>query len=111
MLRRLINPKFAAEVGLHNPPRSFFERLFRFSLYYITIVGIVYGLLRVFFSEEGLEKGSGQVGEMVGILFGGCFFYFLNYLVYAKVQRRSIRFLWTAIMLFIFIVLLVAFFK
>ncbi len=96
-MRRIINPQIADELELHRPTKGVAEWLFRASLLILALLAITYGTLRVFISEKTLETTSGMAGKIVGMTFGLCFFYVINYMAYRHCPNRLIRWTWFVI--------------
>ncbi len=98
MFKHLVNPALAKEVELDRPASGWPERVFRFCLFYSVGVWIVLAVLRLFLDEKTIESDGGPVGATLGILFGICFFYVLNYLVWRFVKSRVVKVAWWSLL-------------
>jgi hypothetical protein len=98
MFKHLVNPALAKEVELDRPASGWPERIFRFSLFYSVGVWIALAVLRLFLDEKVIESDGGPIGAAPGILFGLCFFYMLNYLVWRYVKSRVVKVAWWSLM-------------
>jgi len=108
MIERFINPRLAKEVELDRPASSWPERIFRFSLYYFFLAGIFAAFLRLFLNEKQIEEQGGVVALVAGLLFGVCFIYMLNYLVWRFVKSRFLKGAWCALMSFLALLIVLA---
>mgnify|MGYP001344754555 FL=1 len=97
-MKDLVNATLAKEVGLDRPPKSLFERVFRFCLYYVVIGGLVIAILKLFLDNETVESDGGPIGSFFGILFGVCFLYMLNYMAAKFVKSRLVKISWFSLM-------------
>lgn len=108
MLRHILNPSLAKEVELDRPADGWPERVFRFSLFFFCATGIALAVLRLFLTKKTIETDGGPVGAVIGIVFGVCFFYMLNYMAWRFVKNRLVRIAWWSLMSLIAVMVMFA---
>jgi len=106
MLRPPIDPEFAKQVELDRPADSWAERLFRFSLYAISILCTIAGILHWFLDKEGIIEKGGKLAEAASILYIFTTTYALNYLVWRFVKSMAVRIAWWSLMAIILLLIL-----
>jgi len=105
MFRWLIGPRFAQEIELDRPASGWPERIFHFCVYYFLFAGLAAVILELFLPEKTVEAKLGTLGLVLGIIFGLCFLYLLNYLAYRFVRNRFIRWAWFSLEAFLALML------
>ena len=108
MLRHIVNPSLAREVELDRPADGWPERIFRFSLFFCCASGIGLVVLRLFLARRTIESDGGPVGVVVGVVFGVCFFYMLNYIAWRFVKNRFVRMAWWSLISLIAVMAVIA---
>jgi hypothetical protein len=87
----LINPKLADEIELDRPASGWPERIFRFSVRYFLVVGMVGAILEFVVPKKKLEAAMGALGLVLGTGFLVCTLYMFNYGAYRFVRTRWVR--------------------
>jgi len=107
-MKFLVNPSLAKEVELDRPPDGWPERIFRFSLFFFCATGIALAVLRLFLDKKTIESDGGPIGAVIGITFGICFFYMLNYMAWRFVKSRVVKIAWWSLLGLIALMIIIA---